>query len=505
MKIEEMIAANRADCSGCSACANICPKNAITMTRDAEGFVYPKIDPELCIKCGKCDATCPSLNFKAKAAESLPQTFVATYENDKILRHSSSGAMFTALSEIILGNGGIVFGAGFDKNWRVAHTSAQNLDELENLRGSKYVQSQIGDVYRQVKEALKTRQVLFTGVPCQCAGLRHFLGGDHENLLTVDIVCHGSASPAVWESYIDELGYAHDITHVNFRSKRNGWGPTVFEVNFADRGHKISKILDNPYGKFFMRNVSLRPSCANCKAKFPNNHSDLTLGDAWGVEIFAPEMFDKRGVSIVFLHTEKGREIFERLTLKKKQVTFGAATEKNKIFLGSIVAEARREKFFAELAGSNDWFSVMKKYFTEDDTEFRKEVSKKVSAGLQKNFREILASVRQKFKNRILVVSSIRDKEGQEFLMKFFEQSVKDSIVYYLQPKDAEKFLCTESFSGAKFELKDTAALTNFLTDYDIKLVCVEKPLNFGNNSPTVVEWLKGCKLPVKLFAQKAQ
>ena len=133
MKIEEMIAGNRADCSGCSACANICSKNAITMTRDAEGFAYPKIDPALCIKCGRCDGVCPALNYKAKIAEALPLTFVATYDNDKILRHSSSGGMFTALSEIILNDGGVVFGAGFDKNWRVIHTSAKNFDELENL------------------------------------------------------------------------------------------------------------------------------------------------------------------------------------------------------------------------------------------------------------------------------------------------------------------------------------------------------------------------------------
>ena len=126
MKIEEMIIANRADCSGCSACANICPKNAVEMTRDAEGFSYPKINPELCIKCGRCDATCPALNFKANIIDDFPKTFVATYDNDKILRHSSSGGVFSALSEIVLREGGIVFGAAFDKKWRVIHTSADS-------------------------------------------------------------------------------------------------------------------------------------------------------------------------------------------------------------------------------------------------------------------------------------------------------------------------------------------------------------------------------------------
>ena len=183
MKIEKMIAANRADCSGCAACANICPRNAIEMTRDVEGFAYPKINPELCIKCGRCDATCPALNFKAKIFDAFPKTFAAIHIDETIRRHSSSGGAFTALSEIILRNGGVVFGAAFDENWHVFHKAARTLDELENLRGSKYVQSQIGDVYRQVKDALKSSKVLFSGTSCQCAGLKHFLGSDPENSL----------------------------------------------------------------------------------------------------------------------------------------------------------------------------------------------------------------------------------------------------------------------------------------------------------------------------------
>ena len=137
MKIEDMIKNNRADCCGCESCANICPKNAIEMIRDAEGFAYPKINPELCIKCGRCDATCPSLNFHEKFPDELPKVFVAINRDKKILRHSSSGGVFSAISVIILNDGGIIFGAGFDNNWRVKHTQAENFIELENLRGSK--------------------------------------------------------------------------------------------------------------------------------------------------------------------------------------------------------------------------------------------------------------------------------------------------------------------------------------------------------------------------------
>ncbi|MBR0260478.1 MAG: Coenzyme F420 hydrogenase/dehydrogenase, beta subunit C-terminal domain [Selenomonadaceae bacterium] len=503
MKIEEMIAANRADCSGCEACANICPKNAITMTRDAEGFAYPKIDSELCIKCGRCDATCPALNFTKKTITELPPVFVATYQNDKILRHSSSGGMFTALSEIVFNNGGVVFGASYDKNWHVCHTVAKNLDELENLRGSKYVQSQIGDVYRRVKETLKSTSVLFSGVPCQCAGLKHFLGKDYDNLLTVEILCHGVPSPAIWESYIGELSYAHEVTRVNFRSKREGWGTSRIDINFADKGHFTNTNVNHLYGRLFLRGLSERPSCQICKFKFPNGQSDLSLGDAWGVKDFAPEMYDKRGVSVVFVHTAKGKDFFERANLNAKQVKFADAVKKNSRFIAPTLSDQRREKFFAELAENPDWFSVMRQYYIQGDEEIRKIRNKNNGALFKKMFQEILSPMRKQFSQNALIVSSVRDKSGQEFLATFFEQNLENCGFYFLQPRDNGKFLCTENFSGFKFELKDNDALSGFVKKYNITGIFVEKPLDFGELSPLIIEWLKTCGLPVQLFAQK--
>ena len=504
MKIEEMITADRADCSGCAACANVCPKSAIEMIFDAEGFAYPKINPELCIQCGKCDATCPALNFTAKKIDALPLSFVANYKNEKILRHSSSGGIFSALSEIILNDGGIVFGAGFDKNWRVVHTSAKNFDELENLRGSKYVQSQIGDVYRQVKDALKSKKVLFSGVPCQCAGLKRFLGADPENLLTVEIICHGAPSPALWKSYIDELNYSHEIAHVNFRSKRKGWGAgSHMAINCFDRGTKTVKVGDDLYGRLFLRRVSLRPSCSTCKFKFPNGQSDLTLGDAWGIKDFAPEMFDNLGVSVVFVHTAKGKDFFDRANLNSKQVNFFDAFRKNARLISPAIADQRREKFFADLKGSTDWFAVMQKYYAQDDTEFRKVTGKKSGAVFQKNLKSILSQVRENFAQNILIISSLRKNDEQKELMNFFEQGIKNVGLYFLQPKDEGHFTCTEKFSGVVSDLKDAAELTDFVKQFNIASVYVEKPLNFGENFSAIAEWLKTCGLPAKLFAQK--
>ena len=501
MKIEEMIAANRADCCGCAACANICPKNAITLTRDAEGFAYPKINSELCIKCGQCDATCLSLNFTEKILDTLPLVFTATYSNDKILRHSSSGGVFSALSEIILNNGGVVFGAVFDKNWCVHHAVAKNLDELENMRSSKYVQSQIGDVYRQVKDALNSSEVLFSGTPCQCVGLKNFLGKDYDNLLTVEVICHGTPSPALWEYYVGELGYAHDIANINFRSKRNGWGDGIYiDINFYDKGHTINKVPSDLYGRLFLRNVSLRPACSSCKSRFPNGKADLSLGDAWGIKDFAPEMDDTRGVSIVFVHTAKGKDFFERANLKTKQIKFTEPLKKNKLFISPTAAPSRREAFFAELAKNPDWLLVMKKYYNDDKQEYRDETAEKISSTYKKKLKEILVQIRKNFTQNILIVSSICEKSEQKYLNDFFKPDTKPRGSYILQPKGEGQFTCTENFSGAISNLKDTAALSDFVKKNKIKEVFVEEPLDFGDDFPLIDNWIRNCGLPVELF-----
>ena len=485
MKIEEMTKANRADCSGCEACANICPKNAIEMTRDAEGFAYPKINPELCIKCGRCDATCPALNFKAKTVDAFPETFVAIHPDKKILRHSSSGGAFTALSEIILHDGGIVFGASFDKNWHVIHTSAKNLDELENLRRSKYVQSKIGDVYRQVKDALKDKKVLFSGTPCQCAGLKHFLGSDPENLLTVEIICHGVPSPALWEYYVGEVSKMHEISYINFRSKRDGWSSN-FEIHFLDRYYFFKNNGTHIYGKLFLNGIAERPSCHSCKFKFPNGQADLTLGDAWGIKKFAPKMFDNLGVSEVIINTTKGKNFFEQTDMKKKPVKFIDALKNNTHITTPTIADTRRNAFFDELATAKDWFAVMQKYRDQKDEELRKELNKKKAVIFRKNLNEIAAQIRQKFEENILVVGAPAENN--------FEQQFPNCGVYFLNLNDKGKLICTEKFSLITFEQKDVDTLNDFVQKFRITKVIVNDPMNF--ESPIVSEWLKTSNLP---------
>ncbi len=389
MKIENMISEKRSNCCGCESCANICPQNAISMVRDAEGFSYPKINQEKCIKCGRCDRVCPSLNAREVPVKILPQVLVAIHPDEKIRRHSASGGAFTALSELILNEGGIIFGAGFDEKWHVKHMAAENFDELENLRGSKYVQSQIGDIYKRVKSELETgRKVLFSGVPCQCAGLKNFLGKDYENLLTVGILCHGVPSPLIWESYIEWRGRGHEISRVNFRSKRFGWQNHHFEVNFKDCGYYAKSNTQDMYFQEFLLNLTLRPSCGSCKFKFPNLNCDVLLGDAWGIQKFAPEMFDDRGASIIVVNTNTGANYINQTKLVGKIVNMNALIHNVNFFIPAVEDE-RRPQFFNEIATTKLPINVMQKYYLQNPSPVSSANDKKSNAALVARLKEL--------------------------------------------------------------------------------------------------------------------
>lgn len=495
MKIEEMISANRADCSGCEACANVCPRNAIVMRRDAEGFAYPKIRRELCIACGRCDSTCPALNLRRKIPDTFPKVFAAINRDEKIRRRSSSGGAFGALSEIILRGGGFVFGAGFDEKFRVVHTAARNSDELENLRGSKYVQSQIRDVYRQVAIALKSTSVLFSGTPCQCVGLKHFLGGEPENLLTVDIICHGTPSPALWENYIGEVGYAHEVRHVNFRSKKRGWTVPDMEINFADQGHYLKPLNKDFFGKPFLIDLILRPSCHACKFRFPNGRSDLTIGDAWGVQNFAPEMFDNRGTSVIFVHTRRGEEFLSRANLKLSPVRFFNAVTKNRALIIPFAADLRREYFFADLAANSDKFAVLQKYFYQDEATIRQTVNEHNQRVFAERYQNIAAQFRQKFSRSILVVSNLQNSKEQNILSGLFERNFPNCGVYFLRAENG-RLVCMESFSSLSFAVEGNN-LPNFAKRLRVTEIFIREQTQLP---PEISQQLEACGLPIKSF-----
>lgn len=308
---------DKADCCGCTACASICPKDAITMEPDILGFKYPKVDLGKCIDCGLCEKVCAfndnydkSLNLKE------PEIYAARHKDIHEIETSRSGAAFIAISDYILENGGIVYGVGYKDHFRVAHKRATTKEERNEFKGSKYVQSDLDGIFRQVKEDLKQgNTVLFSGTPCQTAGLNSYIGNKlRENLVLVDIVCHGVPSPYIWQDYLTYLEnkYKSKIIKVNFRDKsRIGWSGHIESFVFANK----NKVELDVFKYLFGKNIMLRSSCGSCVFTNFNRPSDITIGDYWGWEKISKDFNDdNKGCSLLFINTIKGQILLNKIS-----------------------------------------------------------------------------------------------------------------------------------------------------------------------------------------------
>lgn len=347
------IAVTKKDCCGCHACAISCPKGCITMQRDAEGFWYPRVDEGACIKCGLCEKVCPVLNAVPADDSAQPEAFAAINPEEQVRLESSSGGVFSALANRVLEEDGVVFGAAWTEDFReVRHIGVESVAELAKLRGSKYVQSTLGASYLQVKKHLEEgRKVLFSGTPCQAEGLKTFLRKDYDNLLCVDIVCHGVPAPAVWQRYLEECEKTAGapVQSVQFRSKDTGWQSSTVKLAFQN-GHKQAKLISQDFFvNAFLRNACLRPSCHDCRFKKLNRVSDLTLADFWGIEDIYPEMDDNKGTSLVLAHSEKGRKALSELGLNLRQVDVYAAVKQNICAVRSSPVHPNRDVFLSAL------------------------------------------------------------------------------------------------------------------------------------------------------------
>lgn len=297
-------------CTGCTACVNACPKNAIEMKFSKEGFKYPVIDNDKCIDCRLCKKTCPVLNTQNN--KSINKCFVGYAKENDVKKNASSGGIFPLVANYVLNNNGIVIGAAFTEYNKLEHIAIEKKEELYKLKGSKYLQSDLGDIFKFIKEKLNEKKILFVGVPCQVAGLKAFLKKDYDNLICIDLICHGVPSPKLFKKYVNELEEKHNskLLNYNFRDKSTGWdnysNTAIFENSEMKESHEKNK-----YMKLFLSDVALRESCFNCKFKLHNKYSDCTLGDFWGVNNYYPEMYNKKGVSAIVVNTEKGRQIFE--------------------------------------------------------------------------------------------------------------------------------------------------------------------------------------------------
>lgn len=339
-------------CCGCSACVHICPKHSISFQEDKEGFLNPKVDLETCVDCGLCEKVCPIIN---QDPEREPQKVYAAKNDDENIRlKSSSGGVFTLLAEKIIEEGGVVFGARFNENWEVVHDYADTIEGLEQFRGSKYVQSAVGESFKQAETFLKAgREVMFTGTPCQIAGLRKFLRKDYKNLLTVDFVCHGVPSPLVWRLYLKEEinRYGKEITAVediNFRDKYTGWKTYSLSIKLSGNIVSSTMFTDDNYMRAFLSNLSLRPSCYSCPAKAGKSGADITIGDFWGIENVLPELDDDIGISVLVNYNEiKCPSIISELYLHA--VSYPEILVSNPCLEKSVNKPVNRDFFFSQL------------------------------------------------------------------------------------------------------------------------------------------------------------
>ena len=343
---------DRSQCCGCSACAQRCPKQCISMQMDNEGFLYPQVDISKCVDCHLCEKVCPVIN--QYGTRTPLKVYAAKNSDDEVRRLSSSGGIFTLLAEQTIKDGGVVFGACWDNEWNVKHDCVDNLSDLQRFRSSKYLQSVIGDVYLKTEQFLKTgRKVMFTGTPCQIAGLKHFLRKEYDNLLAVEIICHSVPSPGVWQQFLTTRLHTlkwnkSDIRNISFRDKKTGWKTYSFVIENKDGNSFIELSSKNAFMRGFLADLYTRPSCYACPAKQLKSGSDITLGDFWGIESLMPEIDDDKGVSAIIVNSDKGKQVLHNINVELHEVQYNELTTRNPALVKSFPITPKRTEFFKE-------------------------------------------------------------------------------------------------------------------------------------------------------------
>lgn len=302
------------NCCGCTACAEICPKNCIRMKPDEEGFLYPSVDESQCIKCNACDAVCPIQNPVVEK-ETTQKAYLVQHRDESVRLDSAAGGAFTAIATVVLQKGGVVFGAAYDENFHVRHSYVETVDELKKFRNSKYVQSELGDSFRLVKDFLqKGRWVCFSGTPCQIEGLSKFLRKPYENLVLVDVVCHGIPSPLVWDKYLEyQKRFFQKPDNIRFRDKFYGYKYSTMSIiqdgkNVYHAGSQLDPML-----RAFFTDTCDRPSCYACPFKKRYRVSDFTIWDCFSVYNFDKKLDDDKGTTRVLCHTQKAESIMQEV------------------------------------------------------------------------------------------------------------------------------------------------------------------------------------------------
>lgn len=339
------------DCTGCKMCKDVCPKDAISYWTDREGFWYPKVDYDMCIKCGKCIKTCPSLSDCHNPVAGEPAVYAAWALDDSIRLKSTSGGIFYILAEEMLKENGLIAACKYTDDYKAAyHTIGDTIEDLEAFKGSKYFQSDTEGIYRRVLEQLRTgKKVLFCGAPCQVAGLNRYVGVNNPNLVTIDFICRGINSPMVFKKYVDECEKHHGspVKKVHLKNKNKGWTRLGTYMEFQNgKEYYRNRITDPWVNGYIQGDLFMRPCCAECKYKERIRVADISIGDFWGLKGTKEDLF--KGISVVLVNTQKGGEYLQRIKEKLfiEPHTYEEASNGNGCLLTSAKMGMHRQEFF---------------------------------------------------------------------------------------------------------------------------------------------------------------
>lgn len=343
------------------------------MHEDSEGFLYPLVEISLCVDCGVCNSVCPMLQSTEK---STPIQVCAAINQEATTRYASaSGGVFSLLAASVIGERGVVFGAAYNNIWEVVHAFSDNMAGVAKFRGSKYMQSRIGNSYQEAAQFLKAgRRVLFTGTPCQIQGLNNYLGCSYDNLVTLDFICHGVPSPKVWRYYLEELlanrsSQPSMVEEISFRDKRHSWRHYDLAIRYQAKGcscEYIERGSKNLYMRAFLSDISLRPSCYACPAKGGSSGSDITLADYWGVWNHSPNEDYKGGVNLLLLNTPMGKTLYSKVAssapINSWAVDMKIVDSNQPSYSNSAIAHPMRAEFFEQLERGNT-IALLARYF----------------------------------------------------------------------------------------------------------------------------------------------